>query len=73
MPTPQIRLVCYPVRLTSELDDRKYYSTCMLMRAYVGSQGKGSYKHEALISSGSYLLNDEKGSQEKAPISIKLL
>ena len=38
----------------------------------MGSQGKGSYKHEALISSGSYLLNDEKGSQEKAPIRIKL-
>ena len=35
----------------------------------MGSQGKGSYKHEALISSGSYLLNDEKGNQEKAPIS----
>ena len=36
-----------------------------------GSRGKGSYKfkHEALISSGSYLLNDEKGNQEKAPIS----
>ena len=41
----------------------------MFIRAYVGSQGKGSYKHEALISSGSYLLNDEKGNQEKAPIS----
>ena len=41
----------------------------MFIRAYVGSQGKGSYKHEALISSGFYLLNDEKGIQEKAPIS----
>ena len=41
----------------------------MFIRAYVGSQGKGSYKHEALISSGSYLLIDEKGNQEKAPIS----
>ena len=43
----------------------------MFIRAYVGSRGKGSYKfkHEALISSGSYLLNDEKGNQEKAPIS----
>ncbi len=36
----------------------------MFIRAYEGSQGKGSYKHEALISSGSYLLNDEKGSQK---------
>ena len=35
----------------------------MFIRAYVGSQGKGSYKHEALISSGSYLLNDEQGKQ----------
>ena len=41
----------------------------MFIRAYVGSQGKGSYKHEALMCSGSYLLNDEKGNQEKAPIS----
>ena len=30
------------------------YSTCMFIRSYVGSQGKGSHKHEALIIDGSY-------------------
>ena len=45
----------------------------MLIRAYVGSQGKGSYKHKALISSGSYLLNEEKGAKKKALISMQAL
>ena len=45
----------------------------MLIRAYVRSQGKGSYKHKALISSGSYLLNEEKGAKKKALISIQAL
>ena len=45
----------------------------MLIRAYVRSQGKGSYKHKALISSGSYLLNEEKGAKKKALISMQAL
>ena len=45
----------------------------MLIRACVRSQGKGSYKHKALISSGSYLLNEEKGAKKKALISIQAL
>ena len=45
----------------------------MFIRAYVGSQGKGSYKHKALISSGSYLLNEEKGTKKKALISMQAL
>ena len=49
------------------------YSRCMLIRACVRSQGKGSYKHKALISSGSYLLNEEKGAKKKALISIQAL
>ena len=44
-----------------------------LIRACVRSQGKGSYKHKALISSGSYLLNEEKGAKKKALISIQAL
>ena len=34
------------------------------------SQGKGSYKHKVLISSGSYLLNEEKGDKKKALIKV---
>ena len=45
----------------------------MLIRAYVRSQGKGSYKHKALISIGSYLLNEQKGAKKKALISIQAL
>ena len=45
----------------------------MLIRAYVRSQGKGSYKHKALINSGSYLLNEEKGAKKKALISMQAL
>ena len=45
----------------------------MLIRACVRSQGKGSYKHKALISSGSYLLNEEKGAKKKALISMQAL
>ena len=45
----------------------------MLIRAYVRSQGKGSYKHKALISSGSYLLNEENGAKKKALISMQAL
>ena len=45
----------------------------MLIRAYVRNQGKGSYKHKALISSGSYLLNEENGAKKKALISMQAL
>ena len=45
----------------------------MLIKAYVRSQGKGSYKHKALISSGSYLLNEGKGTKKKALISMQAL
>ena len=45
----------------------------MLIRACVRSQGKGSYKHKALISIDSYLLNEEKGAKKKALISIQAL
>ena len=45
----------------------------MLIRACVRSQGKGSYKHKALISIGFYLLNEEKGAKKKALISIQAL
>ena len=45
----------------------------MLIRAYVRSQGKGSYKHKALISIGSYLLNEQKGAKKKALISMQAL
>jgi hypothetical protein len=31
------------------------YSTCILIRAYVGNQGKGSYKRLALISIGTFI------------------
>ena len=37
------------------------------------SQGKGSYKHKALISIGSYLLNEQKGAKKKALISMQAL
>ena len=45
----------------------------MLIRAYVRSQGKGSYKHKALISSGSYFLNEEKGTKKNVLISMQAL
>ena len=45
----------------------------MLIRAYVRCQGKGSYKHKALISIGSYLLNEQKGAKKKALISMQAL
>ena len=45
----------------------------MLIRAYVQSQGKGSYKHKALISIVSYLLNEQKGAKKKALISMQAL
>ena len=45
----------------------------MLIRAYMRSQGKGSYKHKALINSGSYLLNEEKGAKKRALISMQAL
>ena len=45
----------------------------MLIRAYVRSQGKASYKHKVLISIGSYLQNEQKGAKKKALISMQAL
>ena len=45
----------------------------MFIRAYMRSQAKGSYKHKALINSGSYLPNEGKGAKKEALISIQAL
>ena len=45
----------------------------MPIRAYVLSQWIGFYDQKALINSGFYLLNEEKGAKKKALISMQAL